>query len=78
MFTTSSRTQLIVGIWFAAVIVLLAFSVVLGAGWSTMTWLMVLSVVPLGVALHFGPDEARPMTTHELLYAVDSQKDARS
>ena len=79
MHKNSSRTNLVIGVWFAAVIVVMAASIVFGARWSTMALLLMTSAAPMAVALLLGfAGGARTMTTHELLHSVHTNQDGRS
>lgn len=77
MLNNVSRTWLVGGVWFAAVAVIVACSVVMDARLSTTALLVVLCAVPMAVALLLGLGAPSP-TVAELLYAVHKRKDGRS
>jgi hypothetical protein len=78
MLMNRTQSTFVTGLWLLAVVVILSSSAVVGARWLTMTLLLMASAAPMAVAvlLEFGSIRAR--TTHELLYAVNNEKDARS
>jgi hypothetical protein len=76
MLNTASRVRVIGTLWFAAVAVIVASSVAVGANLSTSALLLLGGIVPAGVALLIGFG-APPPTVAEVLYAVTTQKDGR-
>lgn len=65
--------RLVIGTWFAVVALIIASSIAVGAALSTSALLLLLCVVPLGVALILGFGSPDP-TVAELLRAVDTRK----
>lgn len=78
MLKDRSRATLVFGVWLLAVIVTTALSIVVGARWSTMALLIMTAAAPMGVALTLGFGTERSMTTHELLYAVNTDRNGRA
>ena len=78
MLTNLSRKQLVVSLWFVALIAVVTLSVALGARWSTTALLVVVAAAPMVVAFFLGFGGAQSQTVHELLYAMDTRKERRS
>lgn len=78
MLMNRTQSTFVTGLWLIAVVVILSSSAVVGARWSTITLLLMASAAPMAVAVLLGFGSMRAMTTHELLYAVNNEKDARS
>ena len=76
MVNPLSRSGLVVGIWLAALALIIGGSVALGATLTTSVVLLALGVAPVCVMLLIGFG-APPPTVAELLYAVDTN-DGRS
>jgi len=72
MLTNTSRMWLAGGIWITAVTIIVASSVAMEARVSTSALLLVLSAVPMGVALLIGLG-APPPTVAEILHAVNTK-----
>jgi len=75
MLKNVTRTQLVSGVWLAALAVVIAFSVARGATLSTSALLLAMGVLPVVIMtlLHAG---APSPTVAEILHAVDG-KDGR-
>jgi hypothetical protein len=78
MLNDITRTRL-VGLWFAAVALVIAFVVALGVkvGVSTTALLLTLSLVPPGIVLALWRG-APPETVGEILYAANKGTEGRS
>ncbi len=76
MLNTISRSWLLGGTWLAAVAVIVASSVAIGARVSTSVLLLAVCTVPAGVVLLIGLGAPSP-TVAELLYTVNNRKDDR-
>jgi hypothetical protein len=76
MLNNLSRRLLVGSVWIAAVVAIVASSVAAGASLSTSALLLVVCMLPIGVALimRFG---APPPIVAELLYAVNTEKEGR-
>ena len=74
MLNNLSRTRLVGG-WFAAVAVIVAWSVATGARLSTSALLLVVGVVPVMVMMLIGKGGPSP-TVAEILHSVNA-KDGR-
>jgi hypothetical protein len=77
MLRNTNRNRL-VGLWFAAVAVLIASVVVMGVnvGATTTALLLTLSLVPPGIIVALWP-RAVPQTVGEILYAVNTRTERR-
>jgi len=78
MLTNLSRTQLILGIWLASVAAAVTLSMVIGASWSTIALIFVITAAPMGVALLLGFGGANAATAHDTLYATPGPNQRRS
>jgi hypothetical protein len=76
MFNTDSKMRLLVGIWLAAVLIVLSCSVALGASSSTSALLLVVCAVPMAVMLLIRVGSSPP-TVAEVLYSVNSPRERR-
>lgn len=70
----SFRLQLLGAIWLSATTGLVAWSIVGGAEFSAIVWLLLLCLTPMAIMLMIGFGEAGP-TVAEVLYATNSRKD---
>jgi hypothetical protein len=77
MRKNESRKRILIGVWLAAAIVIVASGIAYGATMSTIALLIGLCGVLLAVALRFGFGEAAPQTVAEMLYDVNTSKDVR-
>jgi hypothetical protein len=77
MLTHLSRTQIVVGLWLAALTGVGVLTVIFGARWSTTTLLLLICAVPMGVSVLLGLGGAHSLSTRELLYARDDQTGGR-
>lgn len=76
MLNRQSRIWLASGVWFAAVAIIAACSVAVGASVSSSALLFVLCVAPVGVALFIGFG-APPPTVAEVLYALNTENEKK-
>lgn len=76
MLNNLSRRLLASSVWIAAVVAISASSVAAGARLSTSALLLVICMLPIGVALIMGCGPP-PHTVAELLYAVNTEKEGR-
>jgi hypothetical protein len=78
MLKSRAQSAFVIALWLLAVLIVFSSSVLMGARWSTMALLLLASAAPMAVAVLLGFGGARSLTTHELLYAVNNEKDGRS
>jgi hypothetical protein len=71
---SAARTQLVMRICLATLATVLVLGVAIGARWSTIALLLLMSVTPMVVALLLGFSRGASTTPHELLYAVNNPR----
>jgi hypothetical protein len=62
---------------FAMLSTVLVLGISVGASWSTIALLLLMSVTPLVVVLLLGFSRSPSMMPHELLYAVENPRESR-
>ena len=70
-----ARAQLVIRVCVATLTTVLVVGVAIGARWSTIALLLMMSVTPMIVALGFS--RVPSWTPHELLYAIDKPPEGR-
>jgi hypothetical protein len=74
----SLGSRFIAGTWITVLTALVVTSIVLELRWSTSALLLVMWVAPVGVMLLLGWGGASPLSTHQMLYAVEQAKGGRA
>lgn len=71
-------SRFIAATWLTALTALLALSIALDLRWSTIALMLVMWLAPMGVMILLGWGSAATLSTHELLYAVETGRSGRA
>lgn len=71
-------SRFIAATWLSALTALLVLSIVLDLSWPTIALMLVVWVAPMGVMTLLGWGGAATISTHEMLYAVDTGRGGRA
>lgn len=71
-------SRFIAATWLSALTALVVLSIVLDLRWSTIALMLVMWLAPMGVMILLGWGGAATISTHEMLYAVETGRGGRA